>query len=183
MLQCRRHTHDSGQVLGAGALAALLCAAVNEAAEHHAPLGIQHADALGAMELVGGKGEHINFLLSHVHLDVTHSLDGIGVEQNALFPAHSANFRNGLNRADFIVGEHYSHQAGVIPNGIPHLLSSDDAVFVYIQQGDFKALRSELVQGVQHGVMLKGGGASFPFLHPGQQRRRWPGYRPRCRRR
>ena len=95
-----------------------------------------------------GQAEHINVLLNHVHLDVTHGLDGIGVEQNTLFPAHSANFRNGLNRADFIVGEHHSHQAGVIPNGIPHLLSSDDAVFVYIQQGDFKALRSELVQGV-----------------------------------
>ena len=51
----RGHTHDGGNILRAGALAALLCAALDEVCQKDALTGVQHADALRAVELVRGE--------------------------------------------------------------------------------------------------------------------------------
>ena len=48
-------------------------------------------------------------------------------------------------------------------------MGEDDAVFVYIQKGDLKALPLQLLQGVQDSVMLECGGYDMlPALLPPQ---------------
>ena len=78
--QGHAQAHDGGQVLGAGALAALLSAAVHEVVQDHALADIQRAYALGRVELMAGKGEHVDVLLPDVDADVAHGLDRVGVE-------------------------------------------------------------------------------------------------------
>ena len=110
------------------------------------------------MELVAGEGEHVDVLSLYVNVQVACRLHGIRVEDNALFPAHRANFGNGKNGADLVVGVHDGHQGGVRPDGRSHLLRGNGAGGAHRQQLHLKALFFQLLQGVQHGVMLKGGG-------------------------
>ena len=85
-LHGRRHAHDAGHILGAATLALFLLAALDEVLEGDAPADVQGADALGAVELVAGQGEHINVHLFHVDGHVTHRLDGVGVEGDLSSP-------------------------------------------------------------------------------------------------
>ena len=96
----------------------------------------------------------------HIHIDVevAHSLNGIGVEQNAGLLTDSADFRNGQHRTDLIVGVHHGDQAGIGADGILDLLSGDVMTLAYIQVGDFKAFLLQPGQGVTNGMVLKGGG-------------------------
>ena len=163
LFQSCGHTHDGRQIFCAGTLAALLSAAVNDVGQGDAPADIQGTHALGAVEFVAGKAQHIDVLGFHIDVQMTHGLHRIGVEQHACFLAHCADFADGQHGADLVVGVHHSDQAGVFPNGITHLLSGDVVVVLHIQQSDLKALFFQSVQGVQHRVMLKGGGNDVLF--------------------
>ena len=87
------------------------------------------------MELVAGKAQHINVLFLHIDLDVTHSLNGVGVEGNAGFLADRADLSNGQHGTDFIVGVHDGDQTGILPNGITNLLCSNVVTLGHIQIG------------------------------------------------
>ena len=158
LLQRGGHGHDAGDVLGAGPLAPLLSAALDDVGEGDALTGVQHAHALGAVELVGGERQHVNILGLHVNVQVARRLHRVGVEQHALLPAHRADLRNGQNGADLVVGVHDGDKAGVLPDGVSHLLSGDGAGGTHVQQLHVEALFFQLLQGVQDGVMLEGGG-------------------------
>ena len=110
------------------------------------------------MELVAGKAQHIDVLFLHIDVQVTGSLNGIGVEGHTGLLADGADLGNGQDGADLIVGIHGGHQAGIRPNGILHLLGGDIVALVHIQQLDFKAFLFQLLQGVQHGMVLKSSG-------------------------
>ena len=100
-------------------------------------------------------------------MQVTHRLNRIGVEGHACFLTNGADFRNGQNGADFIVGVHNRDQAGIFPDGILDLLSGDGMTLAHIQVGHFKAFLLQLGQGVQHSVVLKGGGDNVLLILPG----------------
>ena len=93
-----------------------------------------------------------------IHRYMPHRLHRVGMEQHLPLPAQRTDFGNGLDGADFIVGEHHRNQGGVRPNGGRHVLHPDDAVFIHRQQGDFKAPFLQGVQRVEDGVMLEHGG-------------------------
>ena len=131
---------------------------MDEGEDGHTTAGVQHPDALGAVELVSGQGQQVNVLLGHVHGQVTHRLDGVGVEEHPVAAAHLPNFGDGLHRANLVVGVHDGHQTGLRGHGLLHLLGGHHAVFVDVQEGDGKALLLQGLQGVEHGVVLKGGG-------------------------
>ena len=158
LLQRRRQTHDAGDVLRAGPLAAFLRAALDDIGQGDALPGIQHAHALGAVELVAGQGQHVDVLLLHVDVQVARRLHRVGVEQHALLVAHLANLRDGQDRADLVVGVHDGHQTSVLPDGLRHLLGGDGACGTHVQQRHLKALFFQLLQCVQHRVVLEGGG-------------------------
>ncbi|MPM29642.1 hypothetical protein SDC9_76182 [bioreactor metagenome] len=54
-------------------------------------------------------------------------LDRVGVEGDAQLPANRPNLGNGLDGADFVVGKHDGHKAGVRPDGLTHLVRRNHA--------------------------------------------------------
>ena len=69
----------------------LLGAALEDVHQGDAAPDVQRTHALGAVELVAGEAQHINVLGLDVDGQVARRLHGVGVEQNALFPAHGAD--------------------------------------------------------------------------------------------
>ena len=156
-------TDDGSDVLGAGAAASFLGAAVDQIGQAQTLAAVENADALLGMDLVSGQREHIDVLLFHVDLHIADGLDRIGVEQNAVLFADGADLRNGLNGADLVVGVHDGHQSGVLTDGILYLLGGNETVLVHRQVGDLKALFFQSGTGVQNGVMLEYGGDDVLF--------------------
>ena len=98
------------------------------------------APALGAVELVAGEAQHINVLGLDVDGQVARRLNGVGVEQDALFPAHGADLLNGQDAADLVVGVHDGHETGVRAKGALHLLRRDRADGADGQKLDLESL-------------------------------------------
>ena len=140
LVQSGGHAHDAGQVLGAGTLAPLLSAALDDIGGGQPSADIQDTHASRAMELVTGEGQHVDVVVLDMDGQVPHSLDGIGVENHARILADRADFPDGQHGANLVVGEHTGHQAGVLPDGIFHLICGDVVGVLHIQKGDFKAL-------------------------------------------
>ena len=149
--------HDGGQVLGAGAAVALLCAAVHELLQAHALADVQHADALGRMELVAGHAQHVDLHGLYVDLHAADGLHRVGVEEHAVLLADRGQLGDGLDGADLVVGGHDGHQRGVRADGCVQLLGGHKAVLVHRQVGHLEALLLQLRAGVQDGVVLDGG--------------------------
>ena len=157
------HTADTGNIFGAGTLAALLSTALDDVHQGEALADIQGAHALGAVELVAGQAQHINVLFLDVDMHMAHRLHRVGVEGHAGFLADRADLRDGQDGADLVVGVHGGDQAGVGTDGVLDLLGGYVVIVFYIQIGDLKAFLLQLGQGVQYGVMLKGGGDDVLF--------------------
>ncbi|MPN49149.1 hypothetical protein SDC9_196763 [bioreactor metagenome] len=88
------------------------------------------------------------------------------MEGNLLFPAEGADFRDGLNGADFVVGCHDRNQNGIVADGFANLRSRDKAFFVHRQVRHFKTLLFQPLAGMQNGMMLDGGGDDMVALLP-----------------
>ena len=155
-LQRRGHAHDGGDVLRACALAALLRAALNEAREGNALPRVQKPDALRAVELVRGEGEHVDALRLDVNGNMARRLHRIGVEEHASLAADPADLGDRKDRTDLIVGVHDGDKAGILADGVLHLLRRDRTGGADGQKLDREALFFKLFERVQHGVMLKG---------------------------
>ncbi len=56
------------------------------------------------------------------------------------------------------IGEHDAHQGGVLPDGGGHVVDLYDAALVHGEEGNIKAVLLQPGQGVEHGVVLDGGG-------------------------
>ena len=168
LLQRRRHGQNGRNGLGAAPLVPLLGPALNEVPEPDGLLAVQGPDALGGMELVAGEGEHVDIVRLHIHRNVSHSLDGVGVKEDPPFPAQGPNLPDGLDGADLVVGEHDSHQAGVLPEGLLQILQPDHTVLIDRKVRHLKALLLQLLQGVEHRVVLNGVGddVALPPLRP-----------------
>ena len=82
-------------------------------------------------------------------------LHGIRVEENLPLPAQSADFRNRLHGADFVVGKHDGNETGVVTKGVLDIRHPDYAVAVRVKQGDLKTFLLQLCQSVENSVMLK----------------------------
>ena len=113
-LQCSCHAADTGDVLGTGALAPLLRAALDDAHQGEAPADIQRAHALGAVELVAGHGRAYRCSCSLTLMcRWPDGLNGVGVEGHARFMADGADLRDGQDGADLVIGVHGGDQTGV----------------------------------------------------------------------
>ena len=169
LLQRRSQSHDTGHVLRAAPAAPLLGAALDQVEQGHVLLGVQHAHALGRVELMAGDAEHVDVHFLHVDGHMACGLHRVGVEGNALLPAEGADLPDGLNGADLVVGKHNGHKGGVLPDSGGYVLKTDYAVLVHIQKRDLIALFFQLFQGVQHRVVLEFGGDQvlFPFAGAG----------------
>ncbi len=140
----RRHSDGSRNVFGAGSLASFLRSAENNAVYRRAFSHAESAYALGPVKFMGGKSEHINAVTVNVQFYVARRLNGVRVENNALFPANCADFRNGLNRAYLVVCVHNGNEAGLFVNSSADFFGRNNAVFVRRNESYFEALFSEL---------------------------------------
>ena len=86
LLQRRRHAHNGRHILGSGALAPLLSAAIDQTLEPNAPPDIQRADAARTMKLMPGKGQKIHTVGFDVHRNMPHRLHRIGMEWDFMPP-------------------------------------------------------------------------------------------------
>ncbi len=116
-----------------------------------------------------GDGQHVGVHGLHVHGPVARCLHRVAVEGDLLLPAERADLRDGLHGADLVVGKHDGDQRRILPDGGLQVLQTDHPVLVHVQQRHLKALFFQLVQGVQHGVVLEFGGDQVLFALPRAQ--------------
>ena len=96
-------------------------------------------------------------LLLDVDRQCAGRLYSIGVEQNAVLLADGADFRNRLDRADFVVRIHDRHQGRVLADRRFQFLRPYESISVDVQIGDGKALFFQRCAGMKHRMMLKFG--------------------------
>src|SRR5713226_1558074 len=89
-------SHDSGDVLGAGAAALLLTAAGLERRDARTAPDVQRTNALRPIELVRVDRDEIHRRLADVELEGADALHGIAVERDAALAAKRADLRDRL---------------------------------------------------------------------------------------
>ena len=150
-----RSAADAGDVLRAAPLPPLLGTAMDQRSQRNTAPGVQHSHALGPMELMGGEGQQVHLHRLHIDGQVACRLDRVRVKQDPRLAADGADLGNGLDGADLVVGKHDAHQTSVRPDGIPDLLRRHHAVRRNVQQGYFKALPLQGLEGMEHGMVLE----------------------------
>jgi hypothetical protein len=66
----------------------------------------ERANAFGGIELVAGYRQEVDAQLVHLCWNFSDGLGGVGVEGDPTVPRDASDFRDRLDRADFIVGMH-----------------------------------------------------------------------------
>jgi len=150
----RPEADDAGKVLGAGAPAPLLPAAVDEVCDFCSVPDVEGADALGAVELVAREGEEVDVVLIDVEFEVADRLDGVGVEGDAVLAGDGADLADRLDGPDLVVGGHHRDQNGAVGDRIPDGRRIDPPLPVDRQVGDREALLFQEGAGVEDGVVL-----------------------------
>ena len=107
-------------------------------------------------------------------MDVSRRLNGVGVEQDALFLTDRADLCDGQDGADLVVGIHDRHEAGVVADGVAHLLGGDRSGLADRQKLHLEALLFEPLQRMENGMVLKRGGDDvlFPLARAELRRRK-----------
>ncbi len=154
------HADDLVGWQGARTHAALMATAVDDRFQAHTRLAadVQRADAFGAIDLVRRERHQVDLQLLQVDFDLAGRLRGIDVEQHA---ARAGQFTDGgdvVDRADFVVHVHQRDQDGVVAQRRLDLGRGDDAVFAWLEVGDFETFTLELASGIQDRLVLDLGG-------------------------
>ena len=147
---------DAGHVLGGAAPPAFLLTAIEEVLKLHAAAHIQKADALGAVDLVGRRRQHVDAQLVHVDGLMAEGLHRVGVEDDARLVGGRRQLANRLDGADLVVGEHDGGQDGVRADGRLEVLNAHESVLVHGKIGHLEALALQRLAGVKHRVVLDG---------------------------
>ena len=151
-----READDAGHVLRGAAAPALLLAAIEKVLKLHATAHIQKADALGAVDLVGRRRQHVDAQLVHVDGLMAEGLHRVGVEGDARLVGGRRQLANRLDGADLVVGEHDGGQDGVRADGRLEVLNAHESVLVHGKIGHLEALALQRLAGVKHRVVLDG---------------------------
>lgn len=104
--------------------------------------------------------------LLHVEGHLADALHRVRVEEHALLAGNLADLRDGLHRADLVVGEHHADQDGLVGDGLADVVRVDQALAVHLQVGDLVALFLEALAGVEHGLVLDHRGDEVVALVP-----------------
>ena len=134
-----------------------MAAAVDLGGELHArvaPPHVESAAALGAVNLVRGERNHVQIVFLHVDRNFSGRLHAVGMEQDALFLGNLADFLDGLDHADFVVGVHDGDQNRFRGDGAAQVVKIDAAVFCNREVGHFVAVLLEAFTGVENGFVF-----------------------------
>src|SRR5205085_822644 len=125
--------------------------------EAHAASDIKSADALRRVELVRGHREQVAAELLNVNFASAERLNRVGVQPEVFVSggashAHErADFGDGLDGADLVVGEHDGDEHRVGAEGRTHVLDAHDAVVVDGQSRYLPAAAFERFADAAHG--------------------------------
>src|SRR5579859_6487154 len=151
--------HNAGHVQRAGAHAALMAAAVNDGGKLHARIAapdIQGADALGPVNLVPADGQEVDVVLLNVHGDFANGLHTVyGKENPALF-GNLADFRDGVDDANFVIGVHDGDQNRGRLNGRFQTVQADTPILLHRQIGDLETMLLKVLASIEHSFVLDG---------------------------
>src|SRR5580704_3685837 len=150
---------DAGDVERAGTHAALVAAAIDDGGKLNARIAaanVKRADALGAVNFVAADGQHVDVVLLDVHRNLADSLHAVGGKENAMFLGDFADFGDGINDADFVVGVHDGDEDGGRADGGFQLIQVDAPILLHRQIGDFEAVFFEALAGVEDSFVLDG---------------------------
>ncbi len=134
-----------------------MAAAVDLRGNLHARIAtanIESAHTLGAVDLVAGERQHIDVVGDHVDGNLAHRLHCIGVEDDALLMAELADFADGLQDTDFVVGGHDGDEDGLVIHGALQVFDVDEAIGLHGQIGDAVAVLLKALAGVEHSLVL-----------------------------
>ena len=165
-LDGRAQPHDGGQVFRPRPLAPLLGAAQHKPADGRALADVQRPYALGCVKLVPRQGQQVHRQRGQVDGHRADGLHRVGVHQRAVGLGDAAQFLNGLQGADFVVGHHHRYQGGIRPHGLFQLRRVHQPLPVHRQVGHLKALFLQLLGGMEHRVVLDGAGDDVLALVP-----------------
>ena len=115
---------------------------------------------------MGAQAEKIGAKALAVQGDVAEGLSGIAMQRYPLISANGREFREWLDDADFVIGQHHTHQLGVLLDGGLKLFGVEETIRPWCKQADAKAFTLKLPQGVENSVMFADHADQMPWLSP-----------------
>ena len=151
---------DGRRVLGAGAPPLLLAAAEDLRRHGRAGALVEHARASRPVELVRRRRQQVDAEPPGVDAEVRGRLHGVGVHQRARVARvdAAADLGDVVDRADLVVRVHHGDERRVVAHSRLDLGGVGPALGVDADDRQLGALALELLGGVEHGVVLDGGG-------------------------
>src|SRR5437899_431797 len=143
--------HDEGNGQGAGPHPALVAAPVDLRHQAHPRAFFPHVqgpDAFRSVDLVGGEGHQVNLERFDVHRDLADGLRGVAVEEDAFLLGDLPDLGDGVDHANLVVGHHDRNQDGLVRNGFPDIVGTDEAILSDRQVRDFDAALLQGLAGV-----------------------------------
>ena len=115
---------------------------------------VKNANALGRVELVRGEGEQVDSIALDVDRNFADCLRSIDVEEHAALLGELADFGDGLNHPNFVVGVHDGDEDRFGREGELQIIELDAPVARDRQVSDFAAGLFEMLADVEHGLVL-----------------------------
>ena len=145
----------AGDVLGSGALTALLATAEALRLKGTPCANRERADAERTTDLVGCDGDSIR--LGGLKGNAAEGLDGVNVDNRAAGMGNLDELRRRLYDARLVVGRHDTHEGAVLPHDALEFTRQNDTAAVGAHKLDFEPAGPQQRCYVKNGVMLDGG--------------------------
>ncbi len=149
---------ESGHVFRPGAAIPFVLAAGEDRVDAGAALDPQGARPLGAVELVRGERQEIRAHRPHVHRNLREGLHGVRMKQRATRMRERRELRDRLHGADFVVRVHHRDDGRAVGQRRRQRIGADNPGRVDRKQGSRPASPGEGLEGIEHRLVLDGGG-------------------------
>ena len=108
--ECLRESNRGNRILRSRPDAALLGATVQKRLQTGSPSANKNPDSHRTPELMGSGSEEINRGILPSHIQLTESLNRVGMEQGAVTVSDRNEFGDPLDRPDLIIGPHDGYE-------------------------------------------------------------------------
>jgi hypothetical protein len=115
---------------------------------------------------VGAQAEKICAKTFAIKWDVAEGLSGIAMQRYTLLSANGREFREWLDDADFVIGQHHTHQLGVFSDGGRKLFGVEETIWLRREKGDAKALALKLLKRIENSMMFADHTDQMAWLSP-----------------
>src|SRR5881396_295910 len=112
--------------------------------------------ALPILNLVAADGQQVDVVLLHVDRNLAYRLNTVHGEEDAMLLGNLADFSDGVNYANFIVGVHDGDQNRRGLNRGLQIVQAHAAVALDRQIRNFKTVLFQVLAGIKHSLVLDG---------------------------